>query len=68
MSSEYQTLLERIEKLEECSEDLEDFHIDRDRVLWNLLNATLDGSINKRQAFRLRNKIIPLMKKVVWYV
>lgn len=71
MEYSYEYFCKRIkdlhEQISEPDPDIEEFHIERDTVIWQMLLAVIDGTLTREQAAKLRDDMRPLLKKVVWF-
>lgn len=47
--------------------DQQGFHVERDRILWSMVNAAARSDLTVDEIGTLRNLMRSIMKKPVWY-
>lgn len=60
-------LCNRIELLRDMDNDPEAFHVERDEILWKIVESVAKGKLTQVQVMSLKRRLTPIMREDVWY-
>jgi CRISPR/Cas system-associated endoribonuclease Cas2 len=47
--------------------DPEAFHVERDEILWKIVESVAKGKLTQVQVMSLKRRLTPIMREDVWY-